>query len=119
MDNNNDKKKTKKTDQDIENNDKSNQGMLTEEQTREIAYLARLDLSDEEIKKFSKQLNNILQYFKKLDEVNTDNVEPQTHPTDIKNVFREDKVRPSLSTEDVLKNAPLKEKNYIKGPRIV
>lgn len=104
---------------DSKNKKDEKENVLTEETTHEIAQLARLDLAPEEEKKFTKQLNNILSYFKKISELDTSDVEPRTHPTEITNVFREDKVKPSLSTEEALKNAPNSEKKYFKAPRIV
>ena len=85
-----------------------------------ISKLALLDLSEEEKEKFSSQLSNILSYFKKLNDLDTENVEPMTHPIEtLKNVFREDEVRPSLSNEEALKNAEHKQDGYFKAPRIL
>ncbi|MBD3350961.1 MAG: Asp-tRNA(Asn)/Glu-tRNA(Gln) amidotransferase subunit GatC [Candidatus Lokiarchaeota archaeon] len=92
---------------------------LTIEDTQEIAKLARLQLSKEEEEKFTTQLNNILQYFEKLSELDTKNVEPRTHPNDIVNSFREDVVEESLDKEEALKNAPEKKDSYFKAPKIV
>ena len=96
-----------------------NEAKLTVKDTREIAELARLALTPEEEAKFTSQLNNILGYFNKLSELNTDNVEPKTHPTDMVNSFREDVVKESLKVDEALQNAPHKEKNYFKAPRIL
>ena len=94
---------------------------LSVETTREIAKLARLELTGDEEEKFTNQLNDILVYFEKLGELDKEleGVEPITHPTEIVNVFREDKVRPSLSNKDALKNANKKEKGFFKGPKIL
>lgn len=92
---------------------------LNVEDTKEIAKLARLKLTQEEEQKFTLQLNNILGYFEKLNEVNTDNIEPRTHPTDLVNSFREDIVISSLDKEEALKNAPHKEDGFFKAPKIV
>ena len=94
---------------------------LSVETTREIAKLARLELTGDEEKKFTNQLNDILVYFEKLGELDEEleGVEPITHPTEIVNVFREDKVRPSLSNKDALKNANKKEKGFFKAPKIL
>ncbi len=92
---------------------------LTIEDTKKIAKLARINLSNNEEIKFTVQLNNMLNHFKKISELNTDEVEPRTHPTEIVNSFRDDIVKPSLSKEDVLKNAPHKKDGYFKAPRIV
>lgn len=92
---------------------------LTVEDTRSIAKLARINLTNEDEKKFTSQLNNILAYFQQLSEVDTESVVPQTHPTDMVNNFREDKVRPSLKREEALKNAPNKKDGFFVAPRIV
>ncbi|TKJ23945.1 MAG: Asp-tRNA(Asn)/Glu-tRNA(Gln) amidotransferase GatCAB subunit C [Promethearchaeota archaeon Loki_b32] len=85
-----------------------------------ISKLALLDLSDDEKEKLAIQLGDILNYFKKLDDLDTSNVKPMTHPIDgLKNVFREDIIWKSLSNEEALKNAKYKKDGYIKAPRIL
>jgi len=85
-----------------------------------VSKLALLDLTKEEKEKFSKQLNDIISYFKKLNDLDTTNVEPTTHPIDgLKNVFREDIPWKSLSNEEALKNAQHKKDGYFKAPRIL
>lgn len=85
-----------------------------------ISKLALLELTEEEKEKFSKQLGNIVSYFKKLDDLDTTDVEPTTHPIDgLKNVFREDIPWKSLSNEEALKNAQHKKDGYFKAPRIL
>ena len=85
-----------------------------------IAKLALLDLSEEEKVKLAKEVGNILNYFKKLDNLDTSNVRPMTHPIDdLKNVFREDTPWESLSNEEALKNAKHKKDGYFKAPRIL
>jgi len=84
-----------------------------------VAKLALLDLTEEDKEKFSKQLGDILSYFKKLNDLDTNNVEPTTHAIDLKNVYREDVAKTSLSNEDALKNAEHKEDGYFKAPRIL
>lgn len=92
---------------------------LTAKDTAEIAKLARLNLTNAETEKFTSQLNNILGYFEKLNELDTDDIEPRTHPTEMVNCFREDEVRDSLSQEEALQNAPKKKDSYFKAPKIV
>ncbi len=85
-----------------------------------ISKLAMIDLSDEEKEKLSEEIGEILNYFKKLDELDTSNVEPTTHPIDgLKNVFREDVPGESLSNEEALKNTKHKKDGYFKAPRIL
>lgn len=88
--------------------------MINEEEILKIAKLAKTEISDQEIKKFSKQLTEIISYFKKLDEVDTTDVEPTSHPIDnVKNRFQEFETDRTLDVSDVLKNAKQTKKNYI------
>lgn len=91
---------------------------LSEKEVEHIAELARIRVSENEKNLFTKQFNEILQFFHQLDEVDTSSIEPTFHVVDIKNIFREDEVEPTLSTEDALKNAPKKEKNFFKAPKL-
>jgi aspartyl-tRNA(Asn)/glutamyl-tRNA(Gln) amidotransferase subunit C len=84
-----------------------------------IAWLAKIELSEEEKRVFTEQINTILEYFKVIDEVNTENVKPTFNVQDVTNVFREDEPIPSLSRDESLKNAPEKEKGYVKAPKII
>ena len=84
-----------------------------------IAGLARLEFSDEEKQKFTHQLNRILEYVEKLNELNTDAVEPLSHVIDLKNRFRDDVVKPGLGTEEALKNAPSRTEKFFKVPKVI
>ncbi len=84
-----------------------------------LALLARLQLSGEELKRFSPQLDEILDYVQKLKTAKTEGVPPTSHVLEMSNVFREDKVQPSLPTEEALKNAPDREGPFFKVPRII
>jgi aspartyl-tRNA(Asn)/glutamyl-tRNA(Gln) amidotransferase subunit C len=85
-----------------------------------VSKLALLDLSEEEKEKLSKQLNNILSYFKKLENLDTHDVEPTRHPIKgLNNVFREDEPWEGLTQEEALKNAEHKKDGYFKAPRIL
>ena len=92
---------------------------ISREEVEHVAKLARLRLTEEEKEKFGKQLNRILEYVEKLNELNTEKVESTSHVVPLKNVLREDEVQPSLPVEDVLSNAPDKKGNYFKVPRII
>lgn len=65
---------------------------LSYEQVKHIAHLARIELTEDEVKKFTTQLTDILNYVSKLEEVNTDNVEPTAQVTGLENIMREDEV---------------------------
>lgn len=84
-----------------------------------VANLARISLSPEEEEKIGAQLNGILGYIEKLKELDVANVEPTAHAVPLINVFREDKLRPSISNEDALRNAPAKANGLFVVPKIV
>jgi len=71
-----------------------------------VSKLANLPLSNKERVLFEKQLKDVLTYISKLNEIDTDSIEPIGHITNLQNVLREDKPAPSLSQDDALKNAP-------------
>ena len=93
--------------------------IITTEEVEHIASLCRIDLKDEEKSSFVDQFNEILNFFHKLDEIDTSKTEPTFHVIDIKNVFRPDKIKECLSPELILKNVPKKEKNYIIAPKMI
>ena len=84
-----------------------------------LEHLARLELSEGEKEGILKDLNNILQMVEKMNEVNTDNVEPLVYINDAVNVWREDKVQGQVSREDALKNAPEKNDEFFKVPKMI
>lgn len=84
-----------------------------------IASLAKLKFEPAEKQRFTVELNKIIQYVEKLNELDTHDVEPLSHTTDITNVYREDVVKPSLPVEDALKNAPSRFENYFKVPKVI
>ena len=92
---------------------------ITLKDVEHVANLARLEFSDEEKKTLMNQLNRILDYMEKLNELDTSKVEPLSHVIPLTNVFREDKVKPSLSVSDVLKNAPAKTEKFFKVPKVI
>jgi aspartyl-tRNA(Asn)/glutamyl-tRNA(Gln) amidotransferase subunit C len=85
-----------------------------------IAHLARIGLNDQEKQALIKDLNKIVGYVEQLSEVDTENVEPLISVLgDLPTVLREDKVTESLSQEDALSNAPDKNSDYIKVPKVL
>ena len=92
---------------------------VTIKDVEHVAKLARLEFTEEEKKMFTRQLNQILEYMEKLNELDTTNVEPLSHVIDLSNVFREDRVRPSCPVEEVLKNAPAKTEKFFKVPKVI
>ena len=79
-----------------------------------IAKLANLPLTDEEKKKFEKQLEETISYIQNLNEVDATGIEPTSQVTGLENVTREDEIKPSLSQEDALKNAKQTHNGFFK-----
>lgn len=92
---------------------------ISQDEVRHIGRLARLTLTDGEVELYAKQLSEILEYVNLLDELNVEKVEPMSHVLDMVNVMREDKALPSLSREEVMKNAPDHDGTYFKVPRVI
>ena len=92
---------------------------VTKKDVEYIAELAKLKFKDEELEKFTEQLNEILAYVEKLNELDTTNVEPLSHPVEGSNVFREDVVKPLLDREEELRNAPDRSELFFKVPKVV
>ncbi len=84
-----------------------------------VAKLARIELSDEEKSKYSKQLGQILEYFEKLSKIDVSGVEPSAHARPVYNVWRTDEESPSMSLEDALMNAPKSRDDQIVVPKVV
>lgn len=92
--------------------------MITIKEVEHVAKLARLELTEEEKEKYSKQLGAILDYAKQMDEIDTEGVEPMSHAIPIVNVMREDEVICPHTKEELMANAPLKEDGFFRVPKI-
>ncbi len=92
---------------------------VDEKLVREIAALARLDLSDEETKTFVPQFQDILKYFSILNKLDTENVPPAYLSSANKSVVREDEVQDSAPTQEFLANAPQAKDDYVVIPRVL
>ncbi len=92
---------------------------IDEKEVSHIARLARLKLTEDEIARFGRQLSSILEYMEKLNEVDTDHVEPTAHALAVHNVFREDEPARSLGVDRVLANAPVKVPPFFKVPKVL
>ena len=92
---------------------------VTAEDVENVIALAKLEFSAEEKHKLITQLNRILDYFAKLNELDTTDVPPTSHVLPLKNVFREDMVTPSLSQQETLANAPDQWMGYFKVPKVI
>ncbi len=85
---------------------------ISTEEMKHVAKLANLSLSDKELGKFSGQLSETINYVKKLNKLNTENVLPTSQTTGLKNVFREDEIKPSFSQKEALSNAKKTHKGF-------
>ncbi len=92
---------------------------ITPELVKRVAANARLNLKEDEVKKFAAEMKEILANFEKLSEVNTDGVEPSFHPIPVKNVTREDKPGKCLDREEALSLTPHKKNGYFRGPKTI
>lgn len=92
---------------------------ITREEVEHVARLARLGLSEEERERMRAQLDAILTYIDKLNQLDTTGVEPTSHVIPITNVFREDKIWTSLSQDEALANAPDRQEAFFRVPRIL
>jgi len=93
--------------------------MPNEKQVEYVASLARIGVSSDEAESLVSQLSKILGYIDKLKELNVDNVEPMRGPSLKNNIFREDEAKDCGVQEDILKNAPSREGNYFKIPKVI
>jgi len=91
--------------------------MVEEEKIRKVAKNARLNLSDEEVEEFGEDLDDILEAFDSLDDIDASGVEPAFHPIELDERKREDEVEESFSNDEALSNTENREEGYFKGPR--
>jgi aspartyl-tRNA(Asn)/glutamyl-tRNA(Gln) amidotransferase subunit C len=92
---------------------------VTIKDVENIAKLANLEFTDAEKNKFTQQMNQILEYVEQMNKLDTSNVEPLSHVIELSNVFRSDEVKQSVSTEEALKNAPEKNEQFFKVPKVI
>ena len=92
---------------------------LDEAAVRHVARLARLKITDAEAVMFASQLSKVLEYVEQLNEVDTRDVPPTAHPLPVSNVLREDVVRPSLTPEQALHNAPDRHEGFFRVPKVL
>ncbi len=92
---------------------------ITVDDVEKIAKLAKLSFTDEEKEKFTEQLRQIISYVEKLNELDVENIPATYHVLEVKNVFRKDEAKPSMSQEKVLENAPSAKKGYFSVPKVI
>lgn len=93
--------------------------MITKDTVRQVAKLARLELSEAEETTFTDQLGSILGYVEQLAQLDTTGVEPTAHALPVSNVVRTDEIRPSLDRTAVLQNAPVEDQGMFRVPKIL
>ena len=92
---------------------------VTKETIEHVANLARLNISEQEKEKLTTEMESIISYVDKLNELDTSGIMPTAHVIPVKNVFREDKVAKSFDREKILSNAPSAEDGCFKVPKVV
>jgi aspartyl-tRNA(Asn)/glutamyl-tRNA(Gln) amidotransferase subunit C len=92
---------------------------LSPERVRHVALLSRLDLGEDELGRFSRELSGVVKHLNKLSELDLSGVEPTSHAIPTSNVFRPDAVAASLTPAEALANAPEQEDNCFKVPQII
>ena len=97
----------------------SKKNKISEQEVKKIAGLSRLSLTNEELKKRTEDMNNILDYMDTLNEIDTENVEELYNVHDMNNSLREDNFESSLDKKDVLANSPNSNSDYIEVPLTV
>jgi len=92
---------------------------ITREQVEHVAVLARLALDEEEVTTLTGQMDAILGYVEKLNELDTESIVPTAHAVPMENAFRADEVRPSFANEEALGNAPSSDKGCFRVPKVI
>jgi aspartyl-tRNA(Asn)/glutamyl-tRNA(Gln) amidotransferase subunit C len=93
--------------------------ILSRGDVEHVAHLARLGLSDDEVARLAEQLNDILDQYAILAEVDTDDIPPTAQVIELENILRDDEVRPSLPLDSVLANAPEVSGDHIVVPAVL
>jgi aspartyl-tRNA(Asn)/glutamyl-tRNA(Gln) amidotransferase subunit C len=88
-------------------------------EVEQVARLARLDVNELDVEKLTSQLNTVLSYIDKLNELDTTGIEPMAHALPLNNVFREDGLKPSLESDRSLANAPEQDGPFFRVPRVI
>ena len=92
---------------------------ISSNEVKKVAQLARLELNESEIQKHAEQLENILDYIKQLEKINTENIPCTTRAIEVVNVFRKDEKKDYKNSEELLNLAPSRENQFFKVPKII
>ncbi|MBF0521810.1 MAG: Asp-tRNA(Asn)/Glu-tRNA(Gln) amidotransferase subunit GatC [Candidatus Omnitrophica bacterium] len=93
--------------------------MISKNDVKYVASLSRIHLKDEEVQALTQDLERILGYIKNLEKLDTSHVEPTSHVLPLKNVFREDIIKPSFSQQEALKISVEQQNGFFKVPKII
>ena len=92
---------------------------IDRKEVEHVAQLARLQFDKSQLEMFINQMNNILEYFDKLQDLDTSSIEPTSHAVVMNNVFRDDDEKKLFNKNLMLENAPAKEKGCFKVPKVI
>lgn len=92
---------------------------ISREEVQRVALLARLEFTATEEAELAEHFDKVLTYMEKLNQLNTENVEPTAHAVDVPSPLREDRVTNRADTDALLQNAPAREKDFFKVPKII
>ena len=92
---------------------------ISSNEVKKVAQLARLELNESEIQQHAEQLENILDYIKQLEKIDTENISCTTRAIEVANVLRKDKKKDYENTEELLDLAPSRENQFFKVPKII
>jgi aspartyl-tRNA(Asn)/glutamyl-tRNA(Gln) amidotransferase subunit C len=84
-----------------------------------LAHLSRLELTEEELVNMESDMNKMLQFVEKINELDLDDVEPLAYVSDEVNILREDEVKQDITHDEALKNAPDKDTDYFRVPKVI
>ena len=93
--------------------------VISSEEIRHLARLAKIEVPENEEALLTSQLNNVLIFFREIEKVETSDIPPTFHVAKAKNVLREDTIERSLPRDEALNNASRKENGYFKAPKII
>lgn len=93
--------------------------MISDKDVQHIAHLSRINLTAEESRQLTKDLEGILQYVDKLQKLNVDTIAPTTHVLPLKNVFREDTIQDSLAPQHIRTLGPYMADGFFKVPQVI
>lgn len=89
------------------------------DQVRHIGKLSRIELTEQQVQTFGRQLADIIRYFDKLQELDTEGVEPMAHAVELTNVLADDRAGESLETDAALANAPDRDGDLFQVPKVI